>query len=134
GAFSLTRKGHKVIIETNAGVGSGFTDEDYINVGAIICETPEEIYKSSDMIVKVKEPLDNEVDMMREGQLLFTYLHLASGPNLTKRLMDKKITGIAYETVQQKDGSLPLLTPMSEVAGRIAVTVGGEFLSKAKGG
>lgn len=134
GAFSLTQKGHKVIIETNAGVGSGFTDEDYINVGAIICETPEEIYRSSDMIVKVKEPQDREVDMMKEGQLLFTYLHLASEPNLTKRLMDKKITGIAYETVQLKDGSLPLLTPMSEVAGRIAVTVGGEFLSKAKGG
>lgn len=134
GVYSLNQNGHKVIIEKNAGVGSGFTDEDYTAVGAEIRETPEEIYESSDMIVKVKEPQDVEVDMMKEGQLLFTYLHLAAEPKLTNRLIEKRITAIAYETVQLKDGSLPLLTPMSEVAGRIAVTVGGEFLSKAKGG
>lgn len=134
GVYTLTQKGHKVLIETNAGVGSGFTDEEYTKVGAIITETPEEIYQSSEMIVKVKEPQDHEIDMMNENQLLFTYLHLAAEPELTQRLMDKKITGIAYETVQLEDGSLPLLTPMSEVAGRIAVIVGGNLLSKAQGG
>lgn len=134
GVFSLNQHGHKIIIEKNAGVGSGFEDQDYTAVGAEILETPEEIYQSADMIVKVKEPQGKEVDMMKDGQLLFTYLHLAAEPKLTEGLMKKNITGIAYETVQLKDGSLPLLTPMSEVAGRIAVTVGGEFLSKAKGG
>lgn len=134
GVFSLNQKGHKVIIETNAGVGSGFDDSDYTTVGAKIYETPEEIYQLSDMIVKVKAPIDNEVDMMKDKQIIMTYLHLAAEPNLTKRLMEKNITGIAYETVQLSDGSLPLLNPMSEVAGRIAVIVGGEFLSKAKGG
>ena len=124
GVFSLNQKGHKVIIETNAGVGSGFDDSDYTTVGAKIYETPEEIYQLSDMIVKVKAPIDNEVDMMKDKQIIMTYLHLAAEPNLTKRLMEKNITGIAYETVQLADGSLPLLNPMSEVAGRIAVIVG----------
>jgi len=134
GVYTMTQKGHKVIIQTNAGIGSGFTDEEYINMGAVITETPEEVYQSSDMIVKVKEPQDHEVDMMKEEQVLFTYLHLAAEPELTKSLIDKKITAIAYETVQLEDGSLPLLTPMSEVAGRIAVIVGGNLLSKALGG
>lgn len=134
GVYTLAQKGHKIMIETNAGIGSGFTDEEYTNVGGIITDTPEEVYQSSEMIVKVKEPQDNEVDMMKEGQIIFTYLHLAAEPELTKRLMDKKITAIAYETVQLEDGSLPLLTPMSEVAGRIAVLVGGNLLSKAQGG
>lgn len=134
GVYTLNQKGHKVIIETNAGVGSGFTDEEYINVGGIITGTAEEIYQSSEMIVKVKEPQKHEVDMMKEAQILFTYLHLAAEPELTKRLIDKKITAIAYETVQLEDHSLPLLTPMSEVAGRIAVIVGGNLLSKAQGG
>lgn len=134
GVFTLSQQGHKVIIEKSAGVGSGFDDKDYMKVGAVIRETPEEVYQEADMIVKVKEPQDREVDLMKEGQILFTYLHLAAEPKLTKRLMERNITAIAYETVQLKDGSLPLLTPMSEVAGRIAVTVGGEFLSKAKGG
>ncbi|WFA07791.1 alanine dehydrogenase [Tissierella sp. Yu-01] len=134
GVYTLAQRGHKVMIQTNAGVGSGFPDEEYINVGAIIIKTPDEVYKSADMIVKVKEPHNHEVDMMKEGQILLTYLHLAAEPELTKKLMDKKIIGIAYETVQLEDGSLPLLTPMSEVAGRIAVIVGGNFLSKAQGG
>lgn len=134
GVYTMTQEGHKVIIQANAGVGSGFTDEEYIKFGATLAETPEEVYQSSDMIVKVKEPQDHEIDMMKEEQLLFTYLHLATKPKLAKRLMDKKITGIAYETVQLEDGSLPLLIPMSEVAGRIAVIVGGNLLSKAQGG
>lgn len=134
GVYTLAQKGHKLMIQTNAGVGSGFTDDEYINVGATILETPEEVYQSADMIVKVKEPQDIEVDMMKEGQILFTYLHLAAEPKLTQRLMDKKITAIAYETVQLEDGSLPLLTPMSEVAGRISVIIGGNLLSKAQGG
>lgn len=134
GVYTLAQKGHKLIIQTNAGLGSGFTDDEYINVGATILETPEEVYQSADMIVKVKEPQDIEVDMMKEGQVLFTYLHLAAEPELTQRLMDKKITAIAYETVQLEDGSLPLLTPMSEVAGRISVIIGGNLLSKAQGG
>ena len=134
GVYSLKQKGHDLLVEKNAGLGSGFGDEDYIEVGAKIIDSAKEIYQSSDMIVKVKEPQPQEVDMMKEGQLLLTYLHLAAEPELTERLMEKKITAIAYETVQLSDGSLPLLTPMSEVAGRIAVTVGGELLSKAKGG
>lgn len=134
GVYSLKQKGHELLVETNAGLGSGFADEEYVKVGAKIIESAQEVYQSSDMIVKVKEPQPHEVDMMKEGQVLLTYLHLAAEPELTKRLMEKKITAIAYETVQLSDGSLPLLTPMSEVAGRIAVTVGGELLSKAKGG
>lgn len=134
GVYTLAQKGHKLMIQTNAGLGSGFTDDEYINVGATILETPEEVYQLADMIVKVKEPQDIEVDMMKEGQVLFTYLHLAAEPELTQRLMDKKITAIAYETVQLEDGSLPLLTPMSEVAGRISVIIGGNLLSKAQGG
>jgi len=134
GVFTLAQKGHKVILQTNAGLGSGFTDEEYIEVGGTILQNPEEVYQSSDMIVKVKEPQDHEINMMKENQLLFAYLHLATEPELTKKLMDKKITAIGYETVQLEDGSLPLLTPMSEVAGRIAVIVGGNLLSKANGG
>lgn len=134
GVYSLKQKGHKLLVEKNAGLGSGFEDEDYAKVGARIVDSAEEIYQASDMIVKVKEPQPHEVDMMKDGQILLTYLHLAAEPELTQRLMEKKITAIAYETVQLDNGSLPLLTPMSEVAGRIAVTVGGELLSKAKGG
>lgn len=134
GVFTLKQQGHEVIIETQAGAGSGFEDADYINVGAKIYQSAKEVYESSEMIIKVKEPQLNEVEMMKEGQIIFTYLHLAAEAELTNKLIEKNITAIAYETVQLKDGSLPLLTPMSEVAGRIAVTVGGEFLSKAKGG
>lgn len=134
GVYTLTQKGHQVLIQKGAGLGSGFTDEEYTRVGAIISETPEEVYKSSDMIIKVKEPQLNEVDIMKDEQILFTYLHLAAEPELTKRLMEKRITAIAYETVQLEDGSLPLLTPMSEVAGRVAVITGGNLLSKAQGG
>lgn len=134
GAFTLKQHGHEVIIETQAGGGSGFEDADYINVGAKIYQSAKEVYESAEMIIKVKEPQLNEVEMMKEGQIIFTYLHLAAEAELTKKLIEKNITAVAYETVQLEDGSLPLLTPMSEVAGRIAVTVGGEFLSKAKGG
>ncbi|WP_422484950.1 alanine dehydrogenase [Gudongella sp. DL1XJH-153] len=134
GAHTLVKKGHRVLVQKDAGKGSGFSNEEFTSVGAEIIDTPGEVFKSSDMIVKVKEPQPDEVELLKEGQLLFTYLHLAAAPELTKSLMDKKITCIAYETVQLEDGSLPLLTPMSEVAGRMSVMVGAEFLSKAKGG
>jgi len=115
-------------------LGSGFSGEEYGKVGAEIIQTAEEVFQASDMIVKVKEPQPNELELLKEGQILFTYLHLAAAQGLARGLMDKRITGIAYETVQLDDGSLPLLTPMSEVAGRMSVMVGSEFLSKAKGG
>lgn len=134
GVYTLAQRGYKVLIQADAGLGSGFADEEYIDLGGIICQTPEEIYESADMIVKVKEPQDSEMHMLKEGQIILAYLHLAADPKLVKKLMDRKIIGIGYETVQLKDGSLPLLTPMSEVAGRIAVIVGGNFLSKAQGG
>lgn len=134
GAHSLIQKGHKVLIQKYAGVGSGFSDEDYLKVGAQILETSAEIFSQADMIVKVKEPQDYEAEMLKEGQILFTYLHLAAEPELTRKLLEKKVVGIAYETVQLDDGSLPLLTPMSEVAGRMSVLVGANLLSKAKDG
>lgn len=134
GVRTLTEAGHKVYIQKTAGIGSGFTDEEYINAGAEIKETIEEIYDNSDMIVKVKEPLEPEWPLLKEEQLLFTYLHLAPARELTLALLKSKCIGIAYETVQMPDGSLPLLTPMSEVAGRVAVQVGAYFLQKESGG
>ncbi len=134
GAHTLVNKGHTVLVQMDAGKGSGFSNKEYTDVGAKIIDTAGEVFKSADMIVKVKEPQPVEVDLLKDGQLLFTYLHLAAAPELTKALMDKNITGIAYETVQLEDGSLPLLTPMSEVAGRMSVMVGADYLSRAKGG
>ena len=122
--FELTRNGHSVLVETNAGVGAGFSDQDYINAGAAIAETAPEVFAASDMIVKVKEPQAIERKMLREGQLLFTYLHLAPDPEQTKDLLDSGCTAIAYETVTDANGGLPLLAPMSEVAGRLAPQVG----------
>jgi len=132
--FELTRNGHSVLVETNAGVGAGFSDQDYINAGAAIAETAEEVFAASDMIVKVKEPQAIERKMLREGQLLFTYLHLAPDPEQTKDLLDSGCTAIAYETVTDANGGLPLLAPMSEVAGRLAPQVGAWTLQKANGG
>ena len=132
--FELTRNGHSVLVETNAGVGAGFSDQDYINAGAAIAETAPEVFAASDMIVKVKEPQAIERKMLREGQLLFTYLHLASDPEQTKDLLDSGCTAIAYETVTDANGGLPLLAPMSEVAGRLAPQVGAWTLQKANGG
>lgn len=126
--------GHAVVIQTNAGAGAGFPDEDYIAAGAEIAATAEEIFASADMIVKVKEPQAGERKMLREGQLLFTYLHLAPDPEQTHDLLESGCTAIAYETVTDAAGGLPLLAPMSEVAGRLAPQVGAWTLQKANGG
>jgi len=134
GVHTLKSKGHRVLVQKDAGLGSGFSGEEYGKVGAEIIQTAEEVFQASDMIVKVKEPQPSEVELLKEGQILFTYLHLAAAPDLARDLLERRVTGIAYETVQLEDGSLPLLTPMSEVAGRMSVLVGAEFLSKAKGG
>lgn len=134
GAKTLIGKGHKVFIQSTAGLGSGFTDEEYSNVGATILPTIEEVYKKADMIIKVKEPQESEYSLLKESQLLFTYLHLAVEPELTKALLKRKVNGVAYETIQTEKGELPLLTPMSEIAGRMAVQIGASFLEKPHGG
>ena len=134
GADAFVRAGHEVYIEQNAGVGSGFTDEEYVKSGAKILKTPKEIFDIADMIIKVKEPLQSEYDLMRENQILFTYLHIAPNPELTQVLLDKKIIGIAYETVQLANGALPLLAPMSEVAGRMSIQIGAHLLENINGG
>lgn len=134
GVVALLNAGHEVYIETNAGVGSGFTNEDYLAVGAKILDTAKEVWETAEMIMKVKEPLASEYPYFRENLILFTYLHLAPEPELTKALMEKKVVAIAYETVQLDNGSLPLLTPMSEVAGRMSVQIGAQFLEKPHGG
>ena len=134
GVEAFQKAGHQVYLETNAGVGSGFTNEDYIKAGAEILPTAQAVYAQSEMIMKVKEPLAPEYDLFKDGQLLFTYLHLAPEPELTAALLKKNVVGIAYETIQLADGSLPLLTPMSEVAGRMATQIGAQFLEKHYGG
>ena len=133
GVMTLTSVGHEVFIEAGAGVGSSFMDEDYANAGAVIVETAAEAW-NVDMVMKVKEPLESEFMYFREGLILFTYLHLAPEPELTKALLDKKVVGIAYETVQLPNRSLPLLTPMSEVAGKMATQIGAQYLEKHGGG
>jgi len=130
----LKLHGHNVLVETNAGHGIGFTDQDYEEAGATILSTPEEIFAQSEMIVKVKEPLESEYKLLREDQILFTYLHLAADLPLTKGLMESKCVAIAYETVTDSFGRLPLLYPMSEVAGRMAIQVGAHSLEKYSGG
>lgn len=134
GVHALVKSGHKVIVEKSAGVGSGIEDNEYVSAGAFINDNAADIFKETDIIVKVKEPLECEYDLFKEGQTLFTYLHLAPNPSLTKALIKKKVTGIAYETVQLANGSLPLLAPMSEVAGRMSVQVGASLLQKYNGG
>jgi len=134
GVRALTQAGHKVLVQHNAGIGAGISDEDYRKAGATIIETAKEIYDKSDMIVKVKEPLPEEYPLLREGQILYTYLHLAADERLTKALMERKIVGIAYETIQPADGSLPLLAPMSAVAGRMATQIGATYLQHDHGG
>ncbi len=134
GVATLVQNGHKVIVETKAGLGSGFSDEDYKKAGAEILSTPEEIFSNADMIMKVKEPINKEYDMIREGQIVFTYFHFASSKQLTEAMMKSKCVAIAYETVQKSNGSLPLLIPMSEVAGRMAPQEGAKYLEKEMGG
>ncbi|MCP3025439.1 alanine dehydrogenase [Halobacillus sp. A5] len=133
GVVSLVGAGHEVFMQKDAGLGSGFTDEQYVEAGAKIAETAEEAW-SQEMVMKVKEPLPEEYDYFYEGLILFTYLHLAPEPELTKALVDRKVSAIAYETVQLSNGSLPLLTPMSEVAGRMASQIGAQVLEKTNGG
>ncbi len=134
GVRALTQAGHKVLVQHNAGVGAGISDDDYRKAGATIIEGAKEIYEKSDMIVKVKEPLPEEYPLLRENQILYTYLHLAADERLTKALMERKIVGIAYETIQPADGSLPLLAPMSAVAGRMATQIGASYLQHDHGG
>ncbi len=134
GVDALVRAGHLVYMEQEAGINSGFTNEEYWAVGAHILPTAKEVYEIADMIVKVKEPLEPEYDLLQEGQILFTYLHLAPDPEQTQALLRKKITGIAYETVQLPDRSLPLLAPMSEVAGRLSIQTGARLLESNCGG
>ncbi|MCE3023171.1 alanine dehydrogenase, partial [Staphylococcus pasteuri] len=130
---TLVHAGHEVLVETEAGIGSGFTNDEYVKEGAKIVQTAKEAW-SADMVMKVKEPLAEEFQYFREGLVLFTYLHLAPEPALTKALVEKKVVAIAYETIQHDNGALPLLTPMSEVAGRMSVQIGAQFLEKSKGG
>jgi alanine dehydrogenase len=134
GVRALTDAGHKVVVERSAGEGSGFADSLYERAGATLLDTADDIWAQGEMIVKVKEPIAPEYPRMRAGQLLFTYLHLAPDNELTKQLLDRKVTGIAYETITDRRGALPLLTPMSEVAGRMAIQVGAHYLEKMSGG
>ena len=134
GVRALHDAGHEVIVEKSAGEGSGFDDALYQRAGGTIIESADDIWARADMIVKVKEPIAPEYPRMREGQLLFTYLHLAPDKELTKQLVERKVTGIAYETITDRHGTLPLLTPMSEVAGRMAIQVGAHYLEKMSGG
>ena len=134
GVDALTRAGHKVFLETNAGMGTGITDGEYEAAGGKILSGPAEIYETADMVIKVKEPLGPEYGMLRENQVLFTYLHLAPDPVQTDALLKQKIIGVAYETVQLPSGALPLLSPMSEVAGRMSIQVGAWLLEKNSGG
>lgn len=130
GVFELTKKGHSVYVQSHSGEGSGFFDSDYEEVGALILNTIEEIYAASEMIVKVKEPIESEYPFIREGQIVFTYFHFASSEPLTKAMIASKSICIAYETVEDEEGTLPLLTPMSEVAGRMAIQQGAKYLEK----
>ena len=134
GADALIKAGHSVLVEKNAGLNSGFPDEIYKKIGCKTGFAAVEVYKKAEMIIKVKEPQHAEFKYYRPGLIIYTYLHLAAEEAVTKMLLEKKVTGIAYETVELPDGSLPLLTPMSEVAGRMAVQVGNWFLQKPNGG
>jgi alanine dehydrogenase len=134
GVRDLVHDGHTVFVQAGAGLGSGFADAEYKKAGAKILPDADEVFKKADMIVKVKEPIAADLKRLKEGQLLFTYLHLAPVPDLTSSLLKKKITGIAYETVTGRGGSLPLLSPMSEVAGRMSVQVGAYYQQKPNGG
>ena len=130
----LVENGHQVLVEAGAGKGSSIFDEDYESAGAQVLANKEEVYRRAQMIVKVKEPLPEEYDLLREDQILYTFLHLAPEPKLTQALLKQKVKAVAYETIQAEDGSLPLLTPMSEVAGRLSAQIGAVYLQKDHGG
>jgi alanine dehydrogenase len=134
GVHELTGRGHEVFVEASAGVGSSIPDDEYVAAGAKILDSADEVWAAGDLILKVKEPVEVEYPRMREGQVLFTYLHLAADERLTRELVDRKVTAIAYETVQTPDGALPLLAPMSEVAGRLAPQAGAYHLMRSGGG
>ena len=134
GVEVMIQNGHTLLIEKDAGKGSGFEDETYTSAGAEIVATPQEIFERAEMVMHVKEPLPAEYDLIREDQIVFTYLHLAAAEELTHALIKSKSIDIAYETIQKADGSLPLLTPMSEVAGRMATQQGAKYLEMAQGG
>jgi len=134
GVAELTKNGHEVVVEKDAGGGIGISDEDYVAAGAHIEDDTEQLFSQAELIVKVKEPQSCEIELLQPNQLLFTYLHLAASAELTQQLLDKKISGIGYETVQSSDGSLPLLQPMSLIAGRLATQIGANLLQKEHGG
>lgn len=134
GVGVLVHNGHEVLVQRDAGVGTGFSPQDYEAEGARIVDTIEDVYEQAQMIIKVKEPIEPEYELLREDQLLFTYLHLAADKRLTEVLMERKIVGVAYETVTSPNGSLPLLNPMSEIAGRLATQIGATLLQRANGG
>lgn len=134
GVRALVHAGHEVVVEPSAGVGSGYSDEEYRQAGGNIADSKEEVFRAASLIVKVKEPQLSECPLFRPGQVLFTYLHLAASSELTKALLEAKITAIAYETIEAKDGTLPMLKPMSEIAGRMSVQVGARYLEKTQGG
>ena len=134
GVQALRHAGHEVLVEPSAGVGSGYTDEQYRQAGAKIAPSKEALFKDAALIVKVKEPQLSETRLFRPGQVLFTYLHLASSAELTKALLEAGITAIAYETIEAKDGTLPMLKPMSEIAGKMSVQVGARYLEATQGG
>ena len=134
GAHTLVQAGHRVLVERSAGEGSGFTDDEYRHSGAEIVPTHEDAWNRAEMVIKVKEPLASEYPLLRENLVLFTYLHLAAEEKLTQELMTKRVKSIAYETVELPDGSLPLLTPMSEVAGKMSIQIAAHYLEKTNGG
>ena len=131
--YQLTRLGHEVFVERDAGVGAGFPDEEYAQAGGKILDDHSSVFQQGELIIKVKEPLPSEYPLLREGQILFTYLHLAANKALTEALMGSGVTAVAYETVEI-NRRLPLLEPMSEIAGRMSIIVGGFFLAKHRGG
>ncbi len=134
GATALTEAGHRVLVQAGAGTGSSIPDEDYVAAGAQIADTAAEVWARSDLVAKVKEPQPSEYMHLRPGLILFTYLHLAPLPELTDKLVESKVNAVAYETIREEDGSLPLLTPMSEVAGRMSVQIGAKYLEAPSGG
>jgi alanine dehydrogenase len=134
GVNALVKAGHTVYVQKTAGDGSGFSDAEYLNAGGKLLDSADDVWAEGDMVIKVKEPIAAEYPRMRENQVLFTYLHLAPEPALTQQMLQRKVTGIAYETITDNIGRLPLLIPMSEVAGRMSVQIGASYLEKPKGG
>jgi alanine dehydrogenase len=134
GVATMIANGHELFVETNAGAGAGFSNEEYVTAGATMLDTPADVFGTCDMVMHVKEPQPSEYDLIREGQIVFTYLHLAADEPQTKALMKAKSVNIAYETIEKVDGSLPLLVPMSEVAGRMAAQEGAKYLEMPEGG